>query len=403
MARKRFVSQTRRLATFCLALLLTPTALNSVARAETPELVEGAAAVAYLNLQRQANGIPPFSKEEASLASWCPNERGGVGGSPNRVLSPIPYWDAAISPWAPVPYAPAPFHQALIYDAVYTTVGEVNAEGPYNGEGPVLNAACASVAGERPAPSTPEGAVFYSALGASHVPPAVIAVEDFTPAQALGLPAKTGPNLIAYAIPTGIHLRLPYAPHATVIVTLTSASGETVPNIAAVAGADCFIIVPPPLQPNTEYSGEALISINAFESVSNKLRFSTGPEELLVALTGGTAQPGGSPLTTSNIEHSVEVGKRPMGAARPTLKIKGVHATRTTAVVTIALSQPGRVVFRGVAFRTTVRTLASGLRRVVLKLTQVGQSDRKHHKKAALVVTLKVGAVSASTSDRIKL
>jgi len=380
-------------------------ALASGARAETPELVEGPAAIAYLNAQREANRISAFTQEEASLASWCPNERGGVGGGGNRVLSAVPYWDARISPWAPVPSAPAPFHQALIYDPVFTTVGEVNAEGPYDGAGPVINAACASVAGERLPLNSPEGAVFYSALGASDVPPAVIAFEDFTPAQALGRPEKTGPNLIAYAIPAGPHLRLPAAPHATVTVTLTSATGEAVPNIAAVAGEDCFIIVPPPLQPGTEYTGEALIAINASESMSDRLRFTTGPEELALAPTPRT--PTVSPTVPSTRQpttsDSGEPTKTAGRATRPIVTIRRVRVTKTKAHITVSVSQAGKVMFRWQAFTTTVKTLAAGVHTVAVNLTARGRAGSKHQGKVTLRVTLNSAGTVTSTTKTIRL
>jgi hypothetical protein len=389
-----------------IGLIAALTAAPATAHAETPELVQGAAAVAYLNAQREANGIPPFTSEEASLASWCPDERGGVGGSGDRVLSADPYWDATISPWAPIPTAPAPFHEALIYDPVFTTVGEVNAEGPYDGEGPVLLAACASVANERPAPSTPEGAVFYSALGSSSVPPAVIAFEDYTPAQALGLPAKTGPNLIVYAIPTAGHLPLPAAPHASAAVTLTSASGESVANIEAIAGEDCFIIVPPPLQPSTEYSGEAQISINASESVTDKLHFSTGPEELGTpppATSGGAPSPS---VPTPASSPSVQPPSSPPPATHSAAASVAILAARLTSsgvTLQLRLGAAGITTIRGYGFKALSRTLAAGEHQVTLSFTRAGKASRKRHTPTILSVTVNVAGKPVIAREKIRL
>jgi hypothetical protein len=375
----------------------------STANAETPELVEGAAAIAYLNTQRQANGIPPFTKEEASLASWCPNERGGVGGSGDRVLSPIPYWDAAISPWAPIPSSPAPFHEALIYDPYFMTVGEVNAEGPYNGEGAVLNAACASIAGELPAPSTPQGAVFYAALGASHVPPAVIADEDYTPAQALGLPPETGPNVIAYAMPTAGHEPLPWAPHATAAITLTAASGQPVSGIEAVAGFDCFVIVPPPLQPDTEYSGEAVIAINATESVTDKLHFTTGPEELQTAPPTPPLPPRTPAITTPAVQPTYLPPPTEQGPSA-SVAILSVRLTRTGATVELRLGAAGVTTIKAAGFKRVVKMLAAGEHRVALHLTNQGKRTRRRHALMLLSVTVDAGrATPVSAREKIHL
>lgn len=374
------------------------------ANAETPELVEGPAAVAYLNTQRQANGIPPFTKEEASLASWCPNERGGVGGSGDRVLSPIPYWDAAISPWAPIPTSPAPFHEALIYDPYFTTVGEVNAEGPYNGEGTVLNAACGSIAGELPAPSTPEGAVFYAALGASHVPPAVIADEDYTPAQALGLPPETGPNVIAYAMPTAGNKPLPWAPHATAAITLTAASGQPVSGIEAVAGFDCFVIVPPPLQPDTEYSGEAVIAINATESVTDKLHFTTGPEELQTAPPAPPLPPRTPAITTPAVQQPTYLPPPTEQGPSASVAILSVRLTRTGATVELRLGAAGVTTIKAAGFKRVVKMLAAGEHRVALHLTNQGKRTRRRHALTLLSVTVDAGrATPVSAREKIHL
>ncbi len=385
-----------------LAVALAFAVCCGSARAETPELVEGPAAVAYLNAQRQANGIPPFTKEESSLASWCPNEKGGAGGSGNRALSADPFWDAASSPWSPTPSAPAPFHEALIYDPEYTTVGDVNAIGPYNGEAPELEAACVSTEGEGLAPTTPEGFIFYSPVGASGLPPKVTAFEDYTPAQAHGLPATTGPNLIVYAVPTLGHLRLPYAPHAVAHATLETAGGEQVPNVETVAADDSFILVPPPLAPSTDYVGEVLVSINATESVPDRLRFSTGPEETIAPPT--------------NIErHTETVVQPPLIESPPvfpaprnqpvaaSVKILSVHLTRDGATLRIRLGTAAVTSIKGFGFRSIVKTLDAGEHRLTLAFTKTAKASREHHKPSVLSVTVNVIGKQVTARDRVRL
>jgi hypothetical protein len=263
----------------CLLLAVVDCASNAArARAETPP-IEGAAAFALVNEQRAANGIPEFTTENQSLASWCPNEDHGAGGSGNRVLSEFTWaWGATESPWET-----APFHEALMYDPSFTEAGDVDATGPYDGTGPVMLAACMSVEHERPRPSSPQGYVFYAPGGPSDVPPAYTAFEaPHTPAEVLGLPATTGPNIIAYAVATNPLNRIPSQEGAIAKVSLATEGGEAVSGIRVLESlSESFIVVPPELKPETRYHGNVTIELNPHaisgepEVVNDPLNFTT--------------------------------------------------------------------------------------------------------------------------------
>ncbi len=262
------------------------------ASAEVPVIVEGAAAVAFLNAQRQANGIPPFRTIENDLVEWCPAEDGGVGGAGDRDLSNLPYWDDFFSPWEP-----APFHEALMYNPTYTSVGEINKVGPWDGTGPVTNQACISMGGEL-VPSAPEGFVFYAPGGPDDVPPVYTASEiPATPEERLHLPVTTGPNLIVYAIALGVGLP---SYNAAINVDLETASGNEVPDVHFVTGPDCVILVPPPLVANEHYVGKVTVEFRASESlpvaqtVEEKLNFYTTERPNPAAISRISTEPSGS-------------------------------------------------------------------------------------------------------------
>jgi hypothetical protein len=266
------------------------------ARAEVPVEVEGAAAIGFINAQRAANGLPPIEAVEDSLAEWCPNEAGGAGGSGDRDLSPYLFWDDFVSPWEL-----APFHEALMYDPLFATAGEVDATGPYDGYGGVIKAACLGMAGERAWPAAPEGYVFYAPGGAQDVTPSFTASEDVTPAERLGLPATTGPNIVAYAVSTSDAVRLPWYA-AKVTVSLEAADGEAVPEVRTVAAIDSVVVVPPPLRANERYTGKVTVefvkseSLVAAEVVEDPLAFTTTQQPNPAAIREAKAEADGAGL-----------------------------------------------------------------------------------------------------------
>jgi hypothetical protein len=291
--------------TIWLLLAVVACASNaSEALAESPP-IEGAAAFALVNEQRAANGIPEFTTENQSLASWCPNEDHGAGGSGNRVLSEFTWaWSATESPWET-----APFHEALMYDPIFTEAGDVDATGPYDGTGPVVLAACMSVEHELPRPPTPQGYVFYAPGGASDVPPAYTAFEaPRTPAEDLSLPPTTGPNIIAYAVATNFTNRIPSPEGAIAKVSLATEGGEAVNGIKVVESlSESFIVVPPQLLPETHYHGNVTIELNPHavsgepEVVNDALNFTTTafPNHALIGSVAAVPSASGSGGTVS--------------------------------------------------------------------------------------------------------
>lgn len=286
----------------CAACALALAGGAQTARAEVPVEVEGAEAVSFLNAQRSANGIPPITSVEDGLAVWCPNEASGAGGSGDRDLSAELFWDDFVSPWES-----APFHEALMYDPLFDVAGIVDAVGPYDGSGGVIKAACLSTGSEKPFPPTPEGFVFYAPGGAEDVPPVFTAYEDVTPAERLGLPATTGPNIVAYAISTSDAARLPYYA-AKVNVTLEAADGEVVPGVRFTPAIDSVIVVPPPLRANERYTGKVTVefvkseSFETPETIEDALNFTTTQMPNPATLKEVKAEPaagGGTALTVT--------------------------------------------------------------------------------------------------------
>jgi hypothetical protein len=88
--------------------------------------VDGVQAIALLNQQRAANGIPPITTtNENYAAAWCPDEdHGPAGGEMRRDWSPFVDWTADSSPWTD-----APLHQISMYDPRMDTAGDVNVNG----------------------------------------------------------------------------------------------------------------------------------------------------------------------------------------------------------------------------------------------------------------------------------
>lgn len=215
--------------------------------------VDGAQAIAFLNQQRAANGIPPITTtNENYAAAWCPDEdHGPSGGETWRDLSPVVDWTADSSPWTN-----APLHQISMYDPRMDTAGDANVDGQ----------ACMGLGGDANQPAS--GVTFYAFVwegGHSNVPPSetVPGEGPFAPQQLVGIPAglATGPQPLLF--PEGMGP----APHA-MSWSLTDASGTPVPNVqfadstaAAAAGYPFYflsqggVMIPPVLATDTTYHG----------------------------------------------------------------------------------------------------------------------------------------------------
>ncbi len=215
--------------------------------------VDGAQAIAFLNQQRAANGIPPVTTtNENYAAAWCPDEdHGPSGGETWRDWSPFVDWTADSSPWTN-----APLHQISMYDPRMDTAGDANVDGQ----------ACMGLGGDANQPTS--GVTFYAFVwegGHSNVPPSetVPGEGPFAPQQLVGIPdgQATGPQPLLF--PEGMGP----APHA-VSWSLTDASGTPVPNVkfadsttAAAAGYSSYflsqggVMIPPVLATDTTYRG----------------------------------------------------------------------------------------------------------------------------------------------------
>jgi hypothetical protein len=215
--------------------------------------IQGAEAIAILNQQRQANGIPPVPNVNQNYAaSWCPEEgTGPTGGETWTDVSTGENWGQDETPWTD-----APLHQLTMYDPAMDTAGDVDVDGN----------ACMGLGGDANQPTS--GVTFYAFIwegGPRNVPTSetVYSEEPFAPGQVVGIPdgQATGPQPLLY--PEG----LGETPQA-VSWTLTEANGTAVPNVqfvddakAVAAGYPSWafspggVMIPPVLEPGTTYDG----------------------------------------------------------------------------------------------------------------------------------------------------
>ncbi|HYM54363.1 MAG TPA: hypothetical protein VES97_03305, partial [Solirubrobacteraceae bacterium] len=220
---------------------------------------EGPAAIAILNQQRAANGIPPITTVRQSFAeAWCPNEDGGPSGGENaRIYAPgSDLWGPDVSPWDA-----APLHQEVMYNPLATEAGEVNRVG----------GACVGVKimrGPELAPSAfpaPKTYAYVGDEGPRNVPFMLVvgAEGPFAPSELIGIPATqaTGPQPIfwVYGLGPSVH---------AVSWSLTTTGGTVVSGVKMVdsdapASQAQYLyevgwMVPPPLKPRTTYVANVL-------------------------------------------------------------------------------------------------------------------------------------------------
>jgi hypothetical protein len=241
-------------AALCLGGLLVLTLILAFARAAlaSPALsrpLEGAAAIAVLNEQRAANGIPPVTTIEPAFASWCPNEGTGViPGEVGQISASGNDWGPDKSPWDF-----APLHQGVEYDPLLMEAGDAYAAGT----------SCMGLGGERATPETPATYAYLGDEGPRNVPHeiAVPAELPYSPQEIIGIPdgTRTGPQLLFFVYGLGVV-------HAG-SWSLSTAGGVPVPGVrmvdsaaAAAAGKPGYFpnvgwMIPPRLQPGTAYNG----------------------------------------------------------------------------------------------------------------------------------------------------
>jgi hypothetical protein len=236
----------------------------------------GAQAVAFLNVQRRANAIPPITTVYQPFASaWCPNEDNGPsGGESGRVLSSFSYFDG--SEWGPdhTPWDNFPLHQSVMYYPLATAAGEVN-----HGL-----TACMGLGDGLPEPTSPTTYLYLGDEGRVNVPTAIRPEHEgpFAPQQIVGISSttQTGPQPIFYVFGLG-------TVHAA-SWSLTTASGASVSGVkmvdsasAAAAGYSGFqtvaYMVPPPLVGETTYEGHVLWAGASGETLPQSFSFTTAP------------------------------------------------------------------------------------------------------------------------------
>jgi hypothetical protein len=255
------------------------------ARASTAPDTSGAAqAIAFLNQQRQANGIPAFTRIDNALAtSWCPNEdqapidesRVLAGGSEPATFT------AGVSPWST-----APLHQILMYDPLARSAGWATmTNAPFDGGEVIPFLECMGFGNEAADPSRPAAYTFFSELGPAAVPPSIEVDGEgpFAPQELVGISqgTPTGPQPIFYVLGVGQVKAASW--------TLTEQStGQAVAGVhlvdsydAQAAGYDptimwnSAVMVPPVLQPGTEYDGTVRLTGDAGACVQESFAFAT--------------------------------------------------------------------------------------------------------------------------------
>jgi hypothetical protein len=108
--------------------------------------------------------------------------------------------------------------------------------------------------------------------------------------------------------------------------------------------------------------------------------------------------------TAANKHHEEEAAKHGVLASKETsVGIGKVKVMANSLVISIKTSQPGTVTISGPGLKRTVKSVVAGTNRVIVALTKAGKAARKAGKKIKLVIILKAGSKTASSSAKIKL
>ena len=211
--------------------------------AASPEL-----AIAYLNQQRAAFGIPPVTLDQSLLKPECSLAN-------HEIASPSTTWSGTVSPWGE-----APFHEATLYDPsnVSGAYGEYNGFASNNPTFPSSSGTWACMWFRRDNGGTPGFYWAAEASGPNAVPPLVNASEwPNTPAEAVGLSNPTGPNIILYA------KNIKGYP-AAVSAAVVSQAGMSVPvHLAFDRPEGAVLVVDHPVESKTRF--EASVRWRAWE------------------------------------------------------------------------------------------------------------------------------------------
>jgi len=231
----------------------------SHADATTPE-----EAISYLNQQRAAYGIPQVQLDQSLLRSSCALENHHIASSSST-------WSSTSSPWDEAPY-----HESFLYDPADTRVSY----GEYNGftsNDPTFSGgsgtwACMwfdfpeKYANARSVSAPPTFYWAAEASGPKAVPPSIRAREwPSTPAEDLGLPPTTGPNLLVYSI----GLQEPHIASASVSIDRGHPADVRVvqPGKGSAIAWGGVVVMSQPAQPMSRYEATIVWSDGVEEEV----------------------------------------------------------------------------------------------------------------------------------------
>lgn len=230
-----------------LILALAPVAAHATTATE---------AIALLNSQRAANGIPPVTLDQSLLRPECDLED-------HEIAAPeADAWSTSESPWVS-----APAHESILYNPLATSAA-YGVYATFGSNDPTFEPGqggwqCMWFGWNDQALNEDGTPHFYSYLspeGPRSVPVSENASEwPATPQQAAGLPeGETGPSILVYAVGLGSR------PHI-VSAALTSSSGEAV-TVRSADGTNTYegrnllwswagdVIPVSPLHPGTSYT-----------------------------------------------------------------------------------------------------------------------------------------------------
>jgi len=284
------------------APILSATALVQPDGSARP--LTGLAAIAVLNQQRLANGIPPITGSDTTLASsWCPNESKIGKAKVAANYSPYAQWDSALTPWDN-----APAHQFSLYDPNFTAAGESDSGSPGGGS---PDQACLGLARPLDEPASPTFYAYVSGSGYSLAPASetIPGEYPYAPQQLLGIPVSTstGPQLIFYAL--GFPGEVFADPSRGTAMRVVSWSLDDLSNNIAAYPVqmvdyqvarhmvpwdassynDGAIMIPPPLQPGTSYVASVLWRGPTGMKRRQSITFSTGLSANMSILGRGSA------------------------------------------------------------------------------------------------------------------
>lgn len=194
-------------------------------------------AIAYLNQQRAAYGIPPVTLDQSLLKPEC-----NLGN--HEIASPITTWSPTASPWPQAPY-----HEQILYDPTdvqgaygeYASFGdEKSSSGPWS---------CMWFRHDYH--GVPAFYWAAEATGPNAVPPEITAFEaPSTPSRDLGLKDPTGPNISLYATGT-VH-------RDAISATVVGPSGQPIPTHLIESFGGAMLVVDHPLAERTTYNASVV-------------------------------------------------------------------------------------------------------------------------------------------------